>query len=138
MDNSEIEKLLTAKGVRPTSNRILVLRELLRASNPLSLADLEELLGYSLDKASIFRVLELFAEKDVAHVIEGGSRSLKYEPCLTTGHHSMEDQHVHFHCEKCRKTYCLDNVKVPKVEMPEGFKSHSISYMIKGICPECG
>jgi len=137
MDSNEIEKLLEGKGVKPTSNRILVIRELLKATNPVNIADLEILLGFTLDKASIFRVLELFAEKDVVHVIEDGSRSLKYELCHSYTHHSITDQHIHFYCERCKKTYCIPCIKVPVVKLPKGFQSHSINYVIKGTCPKC-
>ena len=77
MNGAEAEDFLAKRGVRPTANRILVLRELVRATHPVSLADLEALLGYQMDRASIFRVLELFAERDVVHPIEDGSRSQK-------------------------------------------------------------
>ena len=70
MSNNDVEDILTRKEVKPTSNRILVMRELIKASHPVSLADLEISLGFSMDKASIFRVLELFSEKDIIHVIE--------------------------------------------------------------------
>lgn len=133
----DIEQLLNGKGVKPTSNRILVVRELMKASRPISLADLESSLGFSVDKASIFRTLELFAEKEVVHVIEDGSRSLKYELCGGTKSHSMEDQHVHFYCEKCKETYCFRTLNVPLVDVPQGFERHSVNYMIKGICPKC-
>ena len=73
---TDIDSILAAKGIKPTANRILVMRELQKASRPLSIADLETALDFSPDKASIFRVLELFAEKDVVHVIEDGSRAL--------------------------------------------------------------
>lgn len=138
MTNDIIENILTAKGIKPTANRILVMKELMKASNPVSLADLEGMLDFSVDKASIFRVLELFAEKDVVHVIEGGSRSLKYELCHSGNRHSYSDQHAHFYCENCKETYCIDGAKVPMIEIPEGFTPHSINYMIKGICPKCG
>ena len=65
MNSINIENILNRKGVKPTSNRILVARELMKASHPISLADLEILLGFSMDKASIFRVLELFSEKEI-------------------------------------------------------------------------
>lgn len=61
MSNNDVEDILTRKEVKPTSNRILVMRELIKASHPVSLADLEISLGFSMDKASIFRVLELFS-----------------------------------------------------------------------------
>lgn len=135
--NNEIEALLLGKGVKPTANRILVMKELLKATCPVSLADLEASLGYTLDKASIFRALELFAEKDVAHVIEDGSRSLKYELCRGDKSHSLADQHAHFYCEVCKSTYCLEAAKVPLIDIPDGFNPHSINYMIKGVCPKC-
>ena len=54
------EDILRHKGVKATPNRILVARELLRAESPLSLSQLEERLS-TVDKSSIFRVLNLFA-----------------------------------------------------------------------------
>lgn len=137
MNNTNIENLLNQKGVKPTSNRILVIRELIKASHPVSLADLETSLEFTMDKASIFRVLELFSEKDVVHVIEDGSRSLKYELCHSDTCHNISDQHVHFYCTQCKETYCFDAVRVPVIDIPDGFQPHSINYMIKGICPKC-
>lgn len=137
MSNNDVEDILTRKEVKPTSNRILVMRELIKASHPVSLADLEISLGFSMDKASIFRVLELFSEKDIIHVIEDGSRSLKYELCHSGTHHTIADQHVHFYCERCKETYCFEDVSVPLVNILEGFSPHAINYMIKGICPKC-
>ena len=93
-------------------------------------------LGYK-SRNSIFRVLELFAEKDVVHVIEDGSRALKYELCHASGDHSPADQHVHFYCERCHETYCLEDVPIPPVAIPDGFTAHSVNYMIKGLCPTC-
>ena len=104
MNSIDIENFLNRKGVKPTSNRILVTKELMKVSHPVSLADLEILLGFSMEKASIFRVLELFSEKEIVHVIEDGSRSFKYELCYSDTHHTISDQHVHFYCERCKKT----------------------------------
>lgn len=115
MNSIDIENILNRKGVKPTSNRILVAKELLKASRPVSLADLEILLGFSMEKASIFRVLELFSEKEIVHVIEDGSRSFKYELCYGATHHTISDQHVHFYCERCKETYCFESERVPLV-----------------------
>ena len=137
MDNTDLEDYLNGKGIKATANRILVMKELMKVSRPVNLAYLEMSLEFSMDKASIFRVLELFAEKDVVHVIEDGSRSLKYELCQSSHSHSINDQHAHFYCENCKETYCFKTAKVPVIDMPEGFRPHSINYMIKGICPKC-
>lgn len=136
MNTEEIDKILLSKGVKPTSNRILVVRELLRASHPISLADLELALD-TLDKSSIFRVLELLAGKDVIHSIEDGSRSVKYEICHSESHHSITDQHVHFYCEICKETFCMEDIAIPSIAVPSGFEVRSVNFMLKGICQEC-
>lgn len=133
----DIERLLDEKNVKPTANRILVARALSKVSHPVSLNVLEAAMEFSMDKVSVFRVLELFAEKDVVHVIEDGSRSVKYELCGNPNHHSIDDQHVHFYCEQCKETFCFETVKVPVVEMPESFAPRAINYMVKGRCPKC-
>lgn len=134
-DANDTIVLLTKKGIRPTPNRVLILKELMRAKSPVSLADLETALC-TIDKASIFRVLELFAEKDAVHIINDGSRSLKYEVC-PSNHHSIADQHVHFYCEQCGTTYCLEDIPVPSIHTPDTFLVKSVNYMLKGICPKC-
>ena len=82
-------------------------------------------------------MLELFAEKDIVHVIEDGSRSLKYEMCPGSSHHSPDDQHVHFYCEVCHRTCCLPEINIPRVSLPAGYEMRSINYMVKGVCPSC-
>lgn len=137
MSHSIEEKILLNKGIKPTPNRILIIRELLKTDRAISIGDLETMLEFTMDKASIFRVLELFSDKDVVHEVQDGTRSLKYELCHSLGHHSIWDQHVHFYCERCNETYCFEDKKVPLIEMPEGFTARNANYLIKGICPKC-
>ena len=59
METEEIIHKLEAKGIKPTSNRILVMKALADEQNPLSLKDLEQKM-ISMDKSSIFRSLTLF------------------------------------------------------------------------------
>lgn len=136
MECNVIEKLLTDRGIKPTPNRILVLRQLMKETHPVNLADLETKLD-SMDKSSIFRVLELFAGKDLVHVIEDGSRSSKYEVCHSRDHHDVSDEHAHFYCEKCGALFCLDDMTLPDVVIPEKFKVRSVNFILKGLCPDC-
>lgn len=129
--------ILESCGIKPTVNRILVVKELAKSSRPVNLAYLEAELC-TMDKASIFRVLELLAEKDVVHVIEDGSRSLKYELCQGGANHSLSDHHVHFYCDSCRETFCFESVKIPAIDIPEGFRPRAVNYVLKGLCPKCG
>lgn len=136
METEEIIHKLESRKIKPTANRILVLRTLAHSSHPVSIADLEDKI-VTLDKSSIFRALTLFLEHDLVHAIEDGSGSLKYEMCLGEHKHSLHDQHVHFYCEVCNKTYCIDNVPVPIVDLPDGFLPHTINYIVKGVCVKC-
>lgn len=129
-------KLLAAHGIKPTANRIIIVKALAEQDCPISMKDLEYNI-LSLDKSSIFRVLTLFKEKHLVHAIEDGEGGVKYELCLSQNIEEDEDEHVHFYCEKCHRTICMHDVPVPVVEVGEGFELHTSNFLLKGICPEC-
>ncbi len=128
--------MLEKRGVKPTSNRIIVLKALIAAARPVSLSELDEIIG-TMDRSSIFRVLTLFAANHVVHALEDGSGVLRYEMCDGEDQCTLDDMHTHFYCESCHRTYCFKQIHIPAIEMPEGFAMHSINYMVKGICPHC-
>lgn len=136
MEPKDLIALLEEHDVRPTANRIIVAGVLARASMPLSLSELEVEIG-SIDKSNIFRSLVTFKEHHIVHVLEDGSDGVRYELCKSHDHDHDEDLHVHFHCEICGKTYCLEDIPVPEVSVPEDFQPRSANYIIKGICPSC-
>ena len=136
MNSNDITLKLEHKGVKPTANRILVYKTLLEFDRPASIADIEGR-QLQMDKSSIFRVLTLFLEHDVVHSFEDGRGVLNYELCLSEGACSMKDSHVHFYCESCQRSFCLDNVHIHDIPLPEGFFAHSLSFVLKGECAEC-
>lgn len=71
------------------------------------------------------------------HVVDDGSGSLKYNVCSDDCDCGVEDEHTHFYCENCQRTFCLKRIHVPVVSLPDGFVLNSINYVIKGLCPEC-
>lgn len=134
--------ILEHAGIRPTSNRILVLRAILQSDRPLCLADLENQLQ-TLEKSSVSRVLNLLQTHGIIHTIEDGRGITRYETCrgdhCHDGDHTAngDDLHAHFYCERCHKVYCFHTIQTPQVTLPEGFTTLSINYMLKGICPDC-
>jgi len=130
------EEILTEHGVKPTANRLLVAEALQKSGRPLSLSELEEQL-VTMDKSSIFRSLSVFREHHLVHVIEDGGDGVRYEICHSHDEEGDDDVHAHFYCECCHRTFCLHDVPVPQVEIPEGFEMHTINYMVKGICEDC-
>ena len=131
-----IEQTLKKEGILPTPVRILVYRCLTEVDYPLSLSEIEERLG-SVDKSTISRTLSVFKGHHVVHSLNDGSGSVKYEICKNPGHEHNDDLHVHFRCEKCGATICLTSVRIPDVDLPEGFISHEKSYIVSGICSTC-
>ncbi|MBO8485973.1 MAG: transcriptional repressor [Bacteroidetes bacterium] len=136
MDSQRSIEVLEKKGVRVTAIRILVMEALLASSRPMSLSDLETVLD-TVDKSSIFRTLEVFEKHHAVHSIDDGTGSIKFEVCEGGTDCTVSDMHTHFYCEKCHRTYCLKDINVPVVNLPEGFEMHSVNYIVKGICPGC-
>lgn len=136
MEETSIDALLSKAGIRPTSNRILVLRTLIGNNSPMSMSDIETRLD-TLDKSSVFRVLTLLQSHGLIHAVEDGRGIVRYEPCNVRDTDSDNDLHAHFYCERCHKVYCFENIPTPVVELPDGFSVRTINYMLKGICPTC-
>lgn len=136
MDHTEIENWLDSRGIRPTAVRILIYRTMLSFSDTFSLSDLETALD-TVDKSTIFRTLETFAQHHVVHEIEDGSGATKYCVCHSDHECGPEDLHCHFYCESCHKTFCLDHTHIPPVKYPDGYELHQVEYLLRGICPKC-
>ena len=130
------EQLLEKAGVRVTAVRLLIWREIRHTfTGAFSLADVEDALP-TVDKSTIFRALTLLSDAHLLHDIDDGSGSHKYCVC----HHDDTlhcTGHVHLICRICRRTFCLPNVRIPQVMLPEGFEPEETEYLVKGICPEC-
>lgn len=135
-NSQDIIYKLEAKGIKPTANRILVLKTLTDEATPLSLGNMERIL-VTMDKSSIFRALTLFLEHDVVHAFEDGRGVLNYEVCEEEGKCDHHDGHIHFYCESCQRSFCLEDIYIPSFDLPEGFSPHSVSFVIKGECPDC-
>ncbi len=134
MNNEQIISILNDAGIKPTSNRILVLKSIIGKDRPLNLKE-QDL--RTLEKSSIFRVLSLLVKHHVLHTFEDGNGVVRYEICHAKEACFDDDIHAHFYCEKCKKVYCLNSIHVHHMDLPEGFTLHSINQMLKGICPEC-
>ncbi len=136
MDEKQCVELLEHHGVKPTANRIVVVKALEAAGRPMSLSELEYKI-LTIDKSGVFRALTLFKEHHLVHVIEDGGDGVRYELCHSHDGEVDDDLHVHFYCERCRRTYCLEDIPIPEVALPAEFEMTSVNFMVKGICPQC-
>lgn len=137
MATGTIEQLLISHGIHPTAARILVLQKLSQLTYPVSLTELETELE-TMDKSTIFRSLNVLLEHHAIHSFEDGSGLTKYEICRCESLDCrVENRHIHFYCEGCNRTFCIEDVKIPVVPLPEGYITDTINYTVKGLCPEC-
>ena len=136
MDEAKSIEILLEHGIRPTANRLLLVKVLSKAEHPLTMKELEDLVD-TIDKSNIFRALSLFRDQHLVHVLQDGADAVRYELCHSHEEDHDDDLHAHFYCERCRQTFCLNDIPVPQVDLPKGYRMNTINYLIKGICPNC-
>lgn len=136
MDESRYLALLAQREIKPTAIRLLVLKAMDAVDYAVSLSDLEGLLQ-TVDKSSIFRAITLFHARRLVHSIDDGSGSVKYALCAEDCMCEIPDLHAHFSCEHCGRTFCIEQLPVPAVRLPEGFELHSVNFVMKGLCDKC-
>ena len=95
--NDKILKILENRNIKPTSNRVLVLKAMLNFDWAFTLADLENEL-ISVDKSTISRTIHLFRHQQLIHSFDDGSGSVKYAVCNTECNCSLDELHAHFYC----------------------------------------
>lgn len=134
--DSKIDKKLSSKNIRPTAMRQLVLKLMMEQTTAISLADLEVKFDLA-DKSTLFRTLKTFEENKLIHSIDDGTGSVKYAICKSNCEVEHEDLHVHFLCQTCHQTYCLNDVSVPNVILPHGFSLNNVNMVVNGCCPNC-
>jgi Fur family ferric uptake transcriptional regulator len=127
------EHRLSVTGVRKR-----ILEAFLRSGEGLAHNDLEAQGGGQMDRVTVYRTLQAFLEKGIIHTIPTADNSVKYALCSEAcrdGHH--HDDHVHFICEVCGRTTCINEVHVPRIQLPRGYRIGQMSMVVSGTCPSC-
>ena len=108
------DKKLQHHDIKPTANRLMIFRAMWRGDEAVSLMQLEHIL-HTIDKSTISRALNLFLLHGLIHAIDDGSGSVKY---AVDGDLERDDdeEHTHFACVKCGRTFCMKQVWLPASE----------------------
>ena len=135
---TQVEDILRRNRLSVTSSRKKILNLFLRQHNALAHGDIEKRAGEKFDRVTVYRTLQTFVEKGIIHTIPTNDNSVRYalcrEDCYNGTHH---DHHVHFVCERCGTTICMEDVAVPDVKMPKGFSSSGVEVVVRGVCKDC-
>lgn len=133
-----LNEILRNNGLSITEGRKKILDLFLATDGALAHADIEKNTDAAYDRVTVYRTLQTFVEKGIIHQIPTTDNSVLYALCkhnCAEGHH--HDNHVHFICDVCEKTICLDDVTVPSVKLPEGFEPIHAAMIVSGVCIDC-
>lgn len=139
---------ISATGARVTATRVRVLSSLLEAGSALSHQELFDRIGAlgSVDRVTLYRVLEWLVETGLAHRIAGEDRIWRFsvahpgEPDVPGAAHHAQEPHGHFQCDACRRMFCIDapvGVEQNLSRLPEGFVGRDVELLVRGTCPAC-
>lgn len=138
MAMDKLPDILKKNQLSVTEGRKKILELFLNSPGALAHADIEKSTDASFDRVTVYRTLQTFVEKGIIHNIPTTDNSILYALCkdnCEAGQH--HDNHVHFICDSCDKTICLDHVSIPDVKLPKGFKQKQTDVVISGICDLC-
>lgn len=138
MSKIESRNILKNHHLRHTESREEILNLFLQNIAALSQPEIEKEI-LSCDRVTIYRTLSTYLEKGILHKVLDDGGVMKYaicrESCQSTTYHTHD--HVHFKCQLCGDTTCIDNVHIPHFHLPEGFELAEVNVLMQGICPKC-
>jgi Fur family ferric uptake transcriptional regulator len=135
MKSKDIKEIIKDSGLSITKPREAILKILIDKHGPFSADEIFEMLPEGVcDKATLFRSLKQFKEKEILTSIRFDEDFARYE-FNHPGHH-----HHHIICKKCRKVTTLDHCFVKEIdEKIELMGYQNVEHRLEffAICPEC-
>jgi Fur family transcriptional regulator, ferric uptake regulator len=134
----QVLSILHRSQLSVTASRKRILELFLGNSGALAHGDIEKRTGEKFDRVTVYRTLQSFLEKGIIHTIPTADNSVRYALCKDAcldGHH--HDNHVHFVCDECGNTTCLEEVLIPEVKLPRGFRPEQYEMVVTGVCKDC-
>lgn len=131
------DSILLSHKLRVTDCRVEIIRQFLEKQVALAHADLEDTLDNRFDRVTIYRTLKTFLDKDLIHKVLDDSGATKYALCTHEVHQEHNHEHVHFKCETCGETTCLESISLPAIKLPAGFQKREMNLLIQGVCEKC-
>jgi Fur family ferric uptake transcriptional regulator len=132
------EQMLRESGLRITHMRMQVIEMLLEAESAISKKEIEDHFDAQIDRVTLYRTIKSFEEKGIVHAVADLEGNMRFALCRDTcqeGHH--HDSHVHFICQTCGVTRCLDDTPIPAIPVAGKLEIRHIQVTASGICERC-
>ena len=133
-------QVLQRHGLRQTPVRRAVLAAVSGKGYALTGAEIEQEIGNepAIDRITLYRTLKSFEQQGLIHRVIDDTDILRYAACsIECSAEAHFDNHIHFKCNSCGHTYCLSQVAIPAVYLPNGFKVERRDFLLSGICQFC-
>jgi Fe2+ or Zn2+ uptake regulation protein len=106
------------------------------SSSALCYEDFEKQLSGTIDKATVYRILQGFCDDGKVHKISGNNGKTYYALCHHCNSGNHNDNHIHFQCIRCQTILCIDKqFSIPV--LPPGYRMTDMHCLISGHCPDC-
>jgi len=138
-DQCDYEGLLSGADIEATPNRVRVLEVVGNNSFPLSASDIYNILERSstINRVTVYRILDLLVEHDVVERISTGGRAFYYGLAPNDYH----QPHPHFYCTNCGQMDCLSPESLI-VDTEPLWKTYpgridKVEVRVDGVCKNC-
>lgn len=135
MNTSEIMEYLTVHGVKPSVQRIAVMKYLLtHRTHPTVDIIFNDVVKEipTLSKATVYNTLKLLVKQEAAQQLTINEQCTCYDGDITP--------HAHFLCQRCGKVYDLPlhmQEITSMANIPNGFQVDSAALYFRGVCENC-
>lgn len=132
---SELLEQLSSHGVKPSAQRLLILRFLMENRTHPTVDEIYNALlpeQPTLSRTTVYNTLKLLAAAGIIRCIDvGGNHGARWD-------YSRHD-HAHFLCTACGSVTDIEfDVQAPAFPLPPGgFEVHTTEVNLRGVCPEC-
>lgn len=140
------KEILRDNDLKVTDCRLQMLELFLKEKKTITHGEIEKSMSIKHDRVTVYRTLNSFLEKNIIHKIASPDHIGKYALCTVQEHcnackdhkeHVHNIEHLHFVCEKCRSTTCIDMDLDKAIPLPEGFKLVQTNITLMGLCSNC-
>ncbi len=134
MQEKKVYDYLYSHGVKPSVQRVAVMKYLLEHTNHPAVDEIYgELLQRipTLSKTTVYNTLKLLVDQGAVRMLTIDGKNANYDGHL--------EPHAHFLCSKCGRIF---DIPYPSDEdemrhVPEGFTTEQVEHYFHGICADC-
>lgn len=120
---------------RNTESKEAVLALLKNTNKAMSQGAIEESIGISINRATIYRVLNRFCDDGVLHRIVADDGKQYFALCMKCDENEKSLHHFHFRCTTCDTIQCLP---IPvQFSISQEYQVERVNCVLTGNCKDC-